>query len=535
MVPPDIRILPQPGEIGEHEPPPGSPPARMPKAGIQRVRIRPPAQGGNWDGRERDLKRPTAAFSFAATVIFAVAAAIIAWAHSHFLRDDFAGFYIALHEPLAAAMMTPIDVHFVPLHRFVNHVIYGVAPMSFGVAVALLFAVHAVTLVLMYALLQRLKDTPSNAVLLFFYGTNVQLGVLFVWWTSGLHRLPYIALAVATLYHFVVWRSERRGANLGWATFCFVAALGFYSKAALIPLTLIGLEIALLRETTRGDLLRNLRVVAAFCVVSALQIGLARSLVDSRFSGLHFDPGFLLAFGARSFATLSEAIFGFDYLPIAAPVNALFFGFWAVFIAYTIYRRPWNAVVWSVGIGLLAAQVGVIGVSHRTATYGLSTAGTDRYYFELIHIVALFVALVLRDLPPRVARETAGSRQRRRLGIAFGYTALVLMAAFSFARFTWLVDSPRYQRHREARVFNLNLIRGLARIEESPDRSVALVDGLAPAYLTGKTAAHIRRYSDLVPIFDPEVSFDPKTARLFRVTDTGMFERVKRPQERSAR
>ena len=109
------------------------------------------------------------------------------------------------------------------------------------------------------------------------------------------------------------------------------------------------------------------------------------------------------------------------------------------------------------------------------------------------------------------------------------------MAAFSFARFTWLVESPRYRRHREARVFNLNLMRGLAELRERPDGNVALVDGLAPVYLTGKTAAHIRRHSDFVPIFDPDVRFNPAATRLYRVTDTGTFERVRRPQGSNVR
>lgn len=473
------------------------------------------------------MKRPIVALAFVATAIFATGAAVVAWAHSHFLRDDFAGFFIALHEPLWSAMMTPIDVHFVPLHRLVNHVLYAVAPMNFGVAVALLLAVHAVTLVLLYALLQRLKDTPTNAVLLFFYGTNVHLGVLFVWWTSGLHRLPYIALAIATLYHFVVWRSERRGSSLAWAGLCFAAALGFYSKAALIPLTLLGLEISLLRDTKRSDSLRNLRAIAGFCVAAALQVALARSLVDSRFSALHFDPGFLLAFEARSFATLSQAIFGFGYLPAAVPLNALFFAFWGVFAGYTIVARRSNAVVWLVGLGLLALQFAVIGVSHRTAAYGLAMAGTDRYYFELMYIVVLFVALVLQDPSPRAARVEAGVRGGLRPGAVVGCTALVLMAALSFARFSWSIESPRYQRHREARVFNGNLIRGLAKLREQSDGSVALVDGLVPIHLTGKTAAHLRRHSDLVPIFDPGVRFDSTANRLYRVTDTGALEQVR--------
>lgn len=135
------------------------------------------------------MKRRFATLVFVAVAIYAVAGAIFAWAHSHFLRDDFAGFFIAQHERLITAMAMPIDVHFVPLHRLVKHLVYAFAPMNFTLAVALLLAVHLGALALVYAL-QRLRDTRANAVLLFFYGTNVQLGVLFVWWTSGLHRLP---------------------------------------------------------------------------------------------------------------------------------------------------------------------------------------------------------------------------------------------------------------------------------------------------------------------------------------------------------
>jgi len=481
------------------------------------------------------LKRPIAGFAFVAAAVFAVATAVFAWAHSHFLRDDIAGFFIALHQPLHLAAMMPIDVHFVPFHRIVNHVIYALAPMHFGVAVTLLLAVHAVAVLLLYALLQRLKDSPVNGVLLFFYGTNVYLGVLFMWWTSGLHRLPYIALAIGTLYYYVIYRSEHRGRHLVYAGLCFVAALGFYSKAALIPLTLLGIEIALLRDTSKSDVRRNLRAIAFFGVVAALQVWLARSIVDSRFSQMHLDPGFLLAFEARSFAVLSEEVFGFEYWPIAVPVNAVFFGGWLVFIGYTIFRWRWNAVVWSVGLAVVALQFAVIGVSHRTATFGLSMAGTDRYYFELMHIVVLFVALVLHGLPSRASRVGMVGWNRRRLGVVVGYTALILMAAFSFARFTWLVESSRYQRHREARVFDLNLMRGLAALRAHPDANVALVDGLAPVYLTGKTAAHIRRHSDFVPIFDPGVRFDPAAPRLYRVTDTGTLERVRRPQDSKVR
>jgi len=59
----------------------------------------------------------------------------------------------------------------------------------------------------------------------------------------------------------------------------------------------------------------------------------------------------------------------------------------------------------------VAVQFAVIGVSHRTAIFGLSIAGTDRYYFELMHIVVLFVGLVLQDLPSPGSRVEAAGRR----------------------------------------------------------------------------------------------------------------------------
>ena len=40
---------------------------------------------------------------------------------------------------------------------------------------------------------------------------------------------------------------------------------------------------------------------------------------------------------------------------------------------------------------------------------------------------------------------------------------------------------------------------------------------------------------DFVPIFDPDVRFNPAATRLYRVTDTGTFERVRRPQGSNVR
>jgi hypothetical protein len=42
------------------------------------------------------LKRPIVGFAFVAAALYAIFTAFFAWANGHFLRDDFASFYIAL-------------------------------------------------------------------------------------------------------------------------------------------------------------------------------------------------------------------------------------------------------------------------------------------------------------------------------------------------------------------------------------------------------------------------------------------------------
>lgn len=477
------------------------------------------------------MKRAFDAFALAAAAVFALATAVTSARNSHFLRDDFAGFYLAHGEPLGRVLLTPIDVHFVPLHRLVNQLVYSAAPLDFGVAVAVLLAFHAIGVGALWATLRALKDSPVNGPLLFLYATNVYLGVLFLWWTSGLHRLPYVAFALLTLFHYLAYRRAGRPRNLIAAWVCFVAALGFYTKAALIPAVMLGLEICLLRGAPPGRLRRDLAVIAVFFATSALWIALTRSVVAGPFSQLHLDPGFLLDFELRSFAVLAAGVFGGvagasgSWAPSATLVGAA----WLAFIGYTIARRPWNAVVWSVAIALVALNFGVVAVSHRAAHYGLVLVTTPRYYFELMYLVVLFAGVALHDLPARpVASLPARGPRRRAAALAGAGGLLLACGATSFAHFEGLVASRRYRGNREARVFVHNLQSGLAAVRSRPQRDYAFVDGLVPSSLTGKTAAHVRRHSVFLQLFDFEPSFDPAAPTLYAIGEDGEVRRVGR-------
>lgn len=476
------------------------------------------------------VRRAFDAFAFAAAALFAIATAAVAFRNSHFALDDFAGFFLAHAEPFWRAALTPIDLHFVPLHRLVNEAVYTLAPFDFGVALAVLFVAHALALVGLYATLQRLRDSPVNPVLLCFYASNVYLGVLFLWWTSGLHRLPYIALAIWTLYHYVGFRTDGSWRSLLFAAACFVGALGFYSKAPLIPVALLGLEICLLPRTPRGELKRNLLAVAGLLVLGAAYLLAGRLLVDSRFGALHLDPGFLLEFEVMSSALLAQGVFGV-VAPGGSPaaVVAVAAG-WLALAAITIAFRPWNAVVWSTGFAVVALNLGVIGISHRTANFGLTTVWSYRYYFELMHLVVLFSALALHDLPagPIVSRLGARGLGRRAAAVVAALLLCALFAA-SFRGFGELLELDRYRIHREAKIFLDNFRRDLEAVRRQPPGEATFVYGLVPERITGKPAAHVRRHSDFVALFGMEGRFDPNASHRYQILDDGRIRRVYRP------
>lgn len=475
------------------------------------------------------MQRAFSAFAYSVAAAFAARVVWLADRGSHFFRDDFAGFYLARHEPWWRVVLTPIDVHFVPLHRAVNELLYSVAPLDFRWALAALLLAHAAGVVGLAATLRRLSRSPLDPLLVALYATNVFLGVLFLWWTSGLHRLPFVALAVFALYHWVGYRQHGGRRSLFASGLCTALAFGFYSKAPLIPLAFLVVELALWPETPPARRRRLLATALGFVAAAGLAAFLARFAADSRFSGIHVDPAFLVVFELRSLAILAEGLLG-RVGDGAIPAWAL--ALVVAPVAITSVLRPWNAAIWAAGLALVAVHIAAIGVSHRTASFGLTAAVSYRYYFELVHVVVLTAALALRGLrlPGPLARRFAAGAGRAAAAAA-GAGALLGLAFASAGSFRALLDTPRYRQYGAARVFVTNLRAGIAALSGIPRDEIAFVDSLAPDVLTGKSVAHIRRYSDFLTIFGWEGADHPGATRLYQVTDEGVVRRVARPPD----
>ncbi|WP_147292888.1 hypothetical protein [Dyella psychrodurans] len=136
-------------------------------------------------------------------------------------------------------LMTPVDVHYVPLHRLMSWLVYHVAPMNFSVAIAVLLAFHIGTLVFLARTLRLLQAGPVGGLILCGYAASAMIVYGLVWWAHAECRAPYVFMDVCAIYNYLAWMKDGRRARLFCMALAFVLAFGFYEKAVLIPVHLV--------------------------------------------------------------------------------------------------------------------------------------------------------------------------------------------------------------------------------------------------------------------------------------------------------
>jgi hypothetical protein len=216
-----------------------------------------------------DTHVAASASSALATRVLAVAAAVVAlWYHAallrhvrsnaHFSGDDIITFGSMRALRLPEFLLTPINEHFVPLHRLVAYLANTVAPTNFDVALFILTAFHVLGVVYLHGSLRLLERlllhereagsrtlcvTQSSWLLLGLYASHVYLSPLYGWWTAGLHRLPFIAFALMGAFYYLRARDRGGWQGLALVAACLLASLGFFVKGVLVPFYLVGLEV----------------------------------------------------------------------------------------------------------------------------------------------------------------------------------------------------------------------------------------------------------------------------------------------------
>jgi len=442
--------------------------------------------------------------------------AYLAVGNSHFYGDDFWLFTDLLKLPLGEYLLTPIDVHFVPLHRLFTALIYRVAPLDFRLAVGVMATFHFLGVVMLYKTLQQLQNSTANAWLALVYASNLYVGALLFWWAPGILRLPYIFFAIATIYNYLLYRRTHGAARLLLVVVCFIASLGFFSKAVLIPVYLLGIEIYCFDRRKIEESRRNALCIGLVAVVGILWLGFSRSFVDSETLKLNLDVASHFSAHSTFLAIVHQGAFGlFAGFP-ASPFNTAISILWMIAIAASIFLVPRLAIVWCVGLALLALNVQMIAMSSRMQLVAEELVTEHRYYFDLMFVGVLFLAPVIHGL--HTAKSRALSRRNRRILHALGVALALGIVATSHANFVVALDTQqRYLRYKRVKGYVNNVERGLARLHQKHPEGFTISEGRASPLVLGLLVNVIEKQSQFLPAFgfDSTQVVKPRDAEYF--------------------
>lgn len=443
--------------------------------------------------------------------------AVFACRHSHFQGDDIVGLYQSHELPFWKYLATPIDVHFVPLHRLATYVLGRVAPASFGTAIAVLLGFHLLAIYFLHRTLEVVYPTWLNAVLAGWYGTHVYIGVLFTWWTSGLHRLPYVFLLALGLHSYVRYRWRPRVSGFFAVVACFVLALGFFEKALLIPVVLFGVEATLFRQASA----RTRRAVAALLVTLAV-LAVAywvfwRHAVGPEWSSIGGGASFLFTYLKLSWFMLIQSSVGRVY--DGAQLGLVLLG---CLVVWTVARRRDSAIAWLFGFVVVSVSLELTGVSTpRARAWGFVLATFSyRYYPDAMFLLVLFVALACHRA---LAAREGGFRAPFVLPRfrACAWPAVAALASVAVASFRASAEDLAFLHTNESRIrdYMTNVTTGLEPLRRS--RTLPpFMEGQVPRYVN-PVGGWVSLHSVLVGAMGCKARFVRGTRAAYRILPTG--------------
>jgi hypothetical protein len=194
---------------------------------------------------------------------------------------------------------------------------------------------------------------------------------------------------------------------------------------------------------------------------------------------------------------LHQGVFGlYPNQPFSA-ANWLVVFVWLAILIWSVARDRFNAVVWLLALGTLGVNVLTITLSPRMV-FGPLIAFVERYYFEMMFLVVLFLAIL--------TRRTVGVEPRNgRIPVIAAWCGVALAACASWHTFGALLRSPRYQDWSTARAYAENLSRDLGEIRRTHAGTLEFADGPLPQNVLGMAAMRVARLANFLVVFDPAI------------------------------
>lgn len=436
-------------------------------------------------------------------------------ANSYFIDDDYDHFIQAAQLPLWRIISTPIDVHFVPFHQLFSALITHAAPLNFDVALLVMLAFHGISLCLLYKILQTFSDSPVNLLIVFLYGCSPFLLYTLMWWSSGMHRLPYICLCLSSLYAYVHYRRSRCLWHLASCYLTFFLAFGFYSKAILIPVYILGLELCLSSQDGLRHFFRRFLPGASMLLLSMAYV----------FWYLNFAP--VMQQGpAPSIAVTSEIVLlNFKVMlgvltlhqsTAASPGFNLLLGLLLlVGVFYCAVRDRRAVVIWLALFSCIFASFAIVAASGRGQMFGGFLALVLRYYFEVMFLVAIFAGLLFSVLHRSSTSQVASPKTWHWLGLLVCAAYVCALGVVSWSNY--LVT---YEKSYVATAHYMQ--RLIADMDHLPaDRPIRLAEASLPGYVYGDFINAQMAMGEVLPLRYPRLVMVPRAQADYEIDEAG--------------
>lgn len=442
--------------------------------------------------------------------------------YSDFSNDDLDNFVYMRHTGFWQFVLTPIDVHYAPLHRFFTWLVYHIAPMKFSVAVAVLMIFHIGTLIYLAGSLRLLKAKQASGLLVCGYAASSLIVFGLDWWAHAEHRAPYVFLDVCAIYHYLTWLRTGRRTHIWIAALVFVTAFGFYEKAILIPLHMLVIAYLSDEAKFRADLRKAIWPPMLLLLGSAAYVLFylffhPASVQTTLPVAIRADMEFVKVLFASASGLAIEVV---GDVP-AHGLSPLLIGMLSLgcaILALSIWR---GHGCWKVLLALLLILLLdylPIALSNRVGRFDLSIAHQYRFHYEELHLVVIFTGLWLAR-----ASITPVSKQHRKTAWLAGYCLVIIYAGLNSLALRkarqvplsgpWIMNqSHSYLAH----------LRG--DLADIADRAPMFENDMLPPYLSlFKITPDTRT---LVPLFVPTARFDDTVSPRYKVLQDGHVKHV---------
>lgn len=380
---------------------------------------------------------------------------------SHFISDDLQHFSDIGKKSFFEFLITPIDIHFAPLHRLLTYIIFKAFPLKFSVALAVMAFAWITLQLLLYRILIKFCSSQSVWIILLLIGASPLWIHNFLWWSSAAHRLPYLALQAASILFYLQYREHKSFSNGVLSAAMQVIALGFYVKAIFFPVVIVSLEfcLAIKNRSMSREALRIILGMAAISVVYGTWYILFAPVMKAP-----IGTGLVTAV-VGALELISRA----GRLLIFAPIDQswgfwISSAFWSALIGLHVWRKPWSLLPIGALLLLLASSYALT-ISGRAGLMLYYPTAAMRYYADDMVVIAVFFALAVSS-PERLAsvkRAPFVPSNLFALTIAFTYPTL------SYFSQTY-ITGKFYPEHISTHKYMINLERALEHAQEKKDR-----------------------------------------------------------------